>query len=53
MHRDAIADASANVEIEESGRMDRGLVHPLSGHSYVGHHLRIWYELFYAASNCP
>lgn len=36
MHRDAIADASANVEIEEGGRMDCGLVHPLNGHSYVG-----------------
>jgi len=46
MHCDAVADATANVEIKESGRVDRGLVHPLNGRSYVGHYLRIGYELF-------
>jgi len=51
MHRDAVADASANVEIEESGRMDGGLVHPPNGRSYVGDSLSIGYEFFEAAAN--
>ena len=53
MHRDTVADATANMKIKESGRVDCCLVHPLDGRSYVGHYLRIWYELFYAAANCP
>tara|TARA_B110000046_G_scaffold126858_1_gene133224 strand:- start:831 stop:992 length:162 start_codon:yes stop_codon:yes gene_type:complete len=53
MHCDAVADATANMKIKESGGVDCGLVHPLDGRSYVGHYLRIWYELFYATANCP
>jgi hypothetical protein len=53
MHRDTLSDATANVEIQESSRVDCGFVHPLDGRSYVGHDLRIWYELFEAAANCP
>ena len=53
MHRDTVADATADVQVKERGRVDGGLVHALDGRSYVGHDLRIRYELFYAAANRP
>tara|TARA_B110001450_G_scaffold181345_1_gene169450 strand:+ start:2423 stop:2632 length:210 start_codon:yes stop_codon:yes gene_type:complete len=50
MHRDAVVDATANMEIKESGRVDCGSMHPLDGRSYVGHSLRIWYDAFLRGS---